>query len=150
MALFQDGFTLDAAEAVLGSDAIEAVQGLVDQSLLSVRETRFGARYRMLETVREFGLMRLAQAGEDSAARAAQRRWAAGYADAQIGMLTGRDQFAAIDALAAEETNLADELRGAIADEDRCSLVRLLAALGLFWTIRGDRGRLPRGAYSVR
>ena len=82
LALFQDGFTLDAAEAVLGGDAIEAVQGLVDQSLLSVRETRFGARYRMLETVREFGLMRLAQAGEDSAARAAQRRWAAGYADA--------------------------------------------------------------------
>ena len=142
LALFQDGFTLDAAEAVLGSDAIETVQGLVDQSLLSVRETRFGARYRMLETVREFGLMRLAQAGEDSAARAAQRQWAAGYADAQIGMLTGRDQFAAIDALAAEETNLADELRGAIADEDRCSLVRLLAALGLFWTIRGEHIRL--------
>jgi predicted ATPase/DNA-binding SARP family transcriptional activator len=142
LALFHDGFTLDAAEAVLGSDAIEAVQGLVDQSLLSVRETRFGARYRMLETVREFGLMRLAEAGEDSAARAAQRRWAAGYADAHIGMLTGRDQFAAIDALAAEETNLADELRGAIADEDRCSLVRLLAALGLFWTIRGEHIRL--------
>ncbi|MGB6575864.1 MAG: BTAD domain-containing putative transcriptional regulator, partial [Trebonia sp.] len=142
LALFQDGFTLDAAEAVLGSDAIETVQGLVDQSLLSVRETRFGARYRMLETVREFGLMRLAQAGEDSAARAAQRQWAAGYADAQIGMLTGRDQFAAIDALAAEETNLADELRGAIADQDRCSLVRLLAALGLFWTIRGEHIRL--------
>ena len=142
LALFQDGFTLDAAEAVLGSDAIETVQGLVDQSLLSVRETRFGARYRMLETVREFGLMRLAEAGEDSAARAAQRRWAAGYADAHIDMLTGRDQFAAIDALAAEETNLADELRGAIADEDRCSLVRLLAALGLFWTIRGEHIRL--------
>ena len=142
LALFQDGFTLDAAETVLGGDAIEAVQGLVDQSLLSVRETRFGARYRMLETVREFGLMRLAQAGEDSAARAAQRRWAAGYADEHTGMLTGRDQFAAIDALAAEETNLADELRGAIAGEDRCSLVRLLAALGLFWTIRGEHIRL--------
>jgi predicted ATPase/DNA-binding SARP family transcriptional activator len=142
LALFQDGFTLDAAEAVFGSDAIETVQGLVDQSLLSVRETRFGARYRMLETVREFGLMRLTEAGEDSAARAAQREWAAGYADAHAGPLAGGDQFAAIDALAAEETNLADELRGAIADGDRCSLVRLLAPLGLFWTIRGEHIRL--------
>ena len=46
LGVFAGGFTLDAAEAVLGSDAIETVQGLVDQSLLSVRETRFGARRR--------------------------------------------------------------------------------------------------------
>ncbi|HTU07826.1 MAG TPA: transcriptional regulator, partial [Trebonia sp.] len=142
LALFQDGFTLDGAEVVLGGDAIDTVQGLVDQSLLSVRETRFGARYRMLETVREFGLMRLAEAGEESAARAAQRQWATGYADAHNDWIAGHDQFAAIDALAAEETNLADELRAAIADGDRCSLVRLLAPLGLFWTIRGEHIRL--------
>ncbi len=66
LALFHDGFTLEAAEAVLGDDAVEAVQGLVDQSLLSVRETPAGGRYRMLETVREFG-----QA-------AARRRWRGG------------------------------------------------------------------------
>ncbi len=54
----------------------------------------------------------------------------------------GAGQFAAIDALSAEETNLADELRGAIADGDRGSLVQLLAALGLFWTMRGEHLRL--------
>ncbi len=142
LALFHDGFTLAAAEAVLGSEAIEEVQGLVDQSLLSVRETPAGGRYRMLETVREFGRMRLAEAGEDREARAAQRRWAAGYAHGHGERAAGRDQFAAIDALGAEETNLADELRGAIADGDRCSLVQLLSALGLFWTIRGEHVRL--------
>src|SRR5581483_5803357 len=52
LALFHDGFTLEAAQAVLSEDAEDAVQGLVDQSLLSVRETRAGLRYRMLETVR--------------------------------------------------------------------------------------------------
>jgi hypothetical protein len=46
-----------------------------------------------------------------------------------------------VDALAAEETNLADELREAIADGDHCSLARILAALGLFWTLRGDHSR---------
>ena len=42
LALFNDGFTLEAAEAVLGADAVDAVQGLVGQSLLSVRETAAG------------------------------------------------------------------------------------------------------------
>src|SRR6202034_4011729 len=51
---FHDGFTLEGAETVLGPSAFDAVRGLVDQSLLSVRETLAGVRYRMLETVREF------------------------------------------------------------------------------------------------
>jgi predicted ATPase len=142
LALFHDGFTLDAAEAVLGTSAFDAVRGLVDQSLLSVRETPAGIRYRMLETVREFGRMQLGQAGEDASARAAQRSWAVGYASAQQAGILGVGQFAAIDALSAEETNLADELRGAIADGDRAAIVRLLAALGLLWTMRGEHLRL--------
>ncbi|HEY0933128.1 MAG TPA: BTAD domain-containing putative transcriptional regulator, partial [Trebonia sp.] len=142
LALFHDGFTLEAAEAVLGPGAFDAVRGLVDQSLLSVRESPAGLRYRMLETVREFGRLQLASAGEDAAARAAQRRWAAGYASAYQAGIAGGGQFAAVDALAAEETNLADELRGALADGDRAALVQLLAALGLLWTMRGEHVRL--------
>jgi len=154
LALFRDGFTLEAAEAVLASDAVEdagglprpdfleAVQGLVDQSLLSVRETPAGGRYRMLETVREFGLLQLADAGEEPEARAAQRRWAVAYARVHGAQGVGREQFAAIDALGAEEINLADELRGAIADDDRRSLVQLLTGLGLFWTLRGEHVRV--------
>ncbi len=142
LALFHDGFTLEAAETVLGTRAFDAVRGLVDQSLLSVREATAGVRYRMLETVREFGRMRLALAGEEASARAVQRTWAVGYASAHQAGITGPGQFAAIDALSVEETNLADELRGAIADGDRDSLVRLLAALGLFWMMRGEHLRL--------
>jgi predicted ATPase/DNA-binding SARP family transcriptional activator len=142
LALFHDGFTLAAAETVLGDDSAEAVQGLVDQSLLSIGETPAGGRYRMLETVREFGRMRLADAGEEAEARAAQRRWAAAYARHHGARIASRDQFAAVDALAAEDVNLADELRGALADGDRGSLVQLLAALGLCWMVRGEHLRL--------
>jgi predicted ATPase/DNA-binding SARP family transcriptional activator len=142
LALFHDGFTLAAAEAVLGGNADDVVRGLVDQSLLNVGETSAGVRYRMLETVREFGWIQLVRAGEEAAARAAQRRWATAYASAHQGRVASADQFAAIDALAAEETNLADELRGAMADGDRGALVQLLAALGLFWSMRGDHVRL--------
>jgi predicted ATPase len=142
LALFHDGFTLEAVEAVLGPDAVDAVHGLVNQSLLSVRETPVGVRYRMLETVREFGRMRLGEAGEQAEARVAQRRWAAAYASARQTALMGAGQFAAMDALAAEETNLADELRGAVEDGDRDSFVQLLAVLGMFWTVRGEHIRL--------
>jgi predicted ATPase/DNA-binding SARP family transcriptional activator len=149
LALFHDGFTLDAAETVLGRGAFDAVRGLVDQSLLSVGETPAGVRYRMLETVREFGRMQLALAGQDTSARAAQRGWAVGYAVTQLAGINGPGQFAAVDALGAEETNLADELRGTIADGDRESLVRLLPALGLLWTMRGEHLRLIAVARAV-
>jgi predicted ATPase/DNA-binding SARP family transcriptional activator len=142
LALFNDGFTLEAAQAVLGADALPAVQGLVGQSLLSVREAGVGVRYRMLETVREFGRMQLVDAGEDREARRAIRRWAVGYSSEHGARLTSDDQFDAIDALGAEEINLADELRAAIADGDRGALVELLAALGMFWTLRGEHLRL--------
>ena len=119
LALFNDGFTLEAADAVLGDGALDAVQGLVDQSLLSVREAARGVRYRMLETVREFGRLQLGAAGDDGEARAARRAWATAYADRHRAGLSGRDQFATIDAIADEEVNLADELRDALADGDR-------------------------------
>lgn len=142
LALFHDGFTLDAAGAVLGDAALAAVQNLVDQSLLSVGETPAGVRYRMLETVREFGRIQLRAVGEEREARAAQRRWAIDYVAGHGPDLIGIGQFAAIDAIAAEESNLAEALRDAIADGDNPALVRLLAGLGVFWSIRGDHGRL--------
>jgi predicted ATPase/DNA-binding SARP family transcriptional activator len=142
LALFHDGFTLEAARSVLGAGAVETVQGLVDQSLLSIRETRAGLRYRMLETVREFGTMQLVDAGEDGDAREAQRGWAIAYAREHGRRLPGTEQLGAIDAMSAEEINLADELRGAISDGDVGALVQLLGALGMFWAIRGEHGRL--------
>ena len=139
---FNDGFTLQAADDVLGDGALDAVQALVDQSLLSVVDRPAGVRYRMLETVREFGRMQLIDAGEDAEANAARRAWAIGYASEHVVRLTGAEQFAAIDALGAEEVNLADELRDAIAAGDIDAAVQLLAPLGMFWTIRGEHVRL--------
>ncbi|EIV91027.1 putative ATPase [Frankia sp. QA3] len=149
LALFPDGFTLEAAEEVLavpapadGCDPVDTVQNLVDQSLLSVRESAGGVRYRMLETVREFGRLRLAEAGEQASARRAQRDWAVGHAARHGGELSTERQFAAIDAIAAEETNIADELRTALAGDDAETVARLVTVLELFWTIRGEHVRM--------
>jgi tetratricopeptide (TPR) repeat protein len=96
----------------------------------------------MLETVREFGRLQLQQAGEESEARAAVRRWAVSYARAHADALNSREQFAAIDAVSAEEVNLADELRLATAEGDAATVAQLLTALGMFWTIRGEHARM--------
>ncbi len=159
LAVFPDGFTLAAAEEVLaasadgsdpgggsdpvdGSDPMETVQNLVDQSLLSVRESAGGVRYRMLETVREFGRLRLAECGEQASARRARRDWAVGHAARHGAQLSTERQFTAIDAIAAEETNLADELRTALAGDDAETVARLVTVLELFWTIRGEHVRM--------
>jgi predicted ATPase/DNA-binding SARP family transcriptional activator len=59
LAVFVGGCTLEAAEQVVGAD-LDTLQSLVDKSLLH----QIGDRFLMLETIREFGLELLAQAGE--------------------------------------------------------------------------------------
>ena len=77
--LFRDGFTLDggrgACSAATPWTSVRRAGRPV--AARASRETRHGVRYRMLETVREFGRMQLADAGEDAARRGA----AAGLGD---------------------------------------------------------------------
>jgi len=140
--IFHDGFGSRAAEAMLGRDAIDLVEALVDQSLLSVVESEGVARYRMLETVREFATLRLAESGETAGALTAQSDWAVERADRLGVHLFGAEQVAAVDEISAEENNLADVLRRALVDDEPGVAVRLLATLGVFWAITGNH---PRG-----
>jgi predicted ATPase/DNA-binding SARP family transcriptional activator len=149
LSVFHDGFTLDAAERVLGPTALDAVHSLANHSLLSVVETPAGVRYRMLETVREFGRMQLVDAGEDAEARKGHHLWAVEYADRFTSTLMGPDQFAAVDAFRCEENNLADVLRQALGAPEPETVVRILAGLGFYWTILGDHARVWVLAESV-
>src|SRR5439155_850681 len=64
------GFTIEAAEAVAQVGAIsvtkvlDLLSGLVDKSLVLLETEALEARYRMLETIRQFARERLEQAGE--------------------------------------------------------------------------------------
>jgi len=70
LALFAGGFTLDAAEAVsaggkiAAADVLDLLSGLVDKSLVLLETEALEARYRMLETMRQFARERLEQAAE--------------------------------------------------------------------------------------
>lgn len=142
LSVFHDGFDLAGAEHVVGGEALVVVPALVEQSLLAVSETPTGVRYRMLETVREFGRMQLIDAGEDADARVRHRSWAVGVADREGRRLFSPDQVAAIAAIAPEENNLAEALRLALAEPDRDAAVALTATLGGFWMIRGQHPRV--------
>lgn len=142
LSLFHDGFSLDTAEWMLGPDAVAVLEDLVTQSLLSIVESGTHLRYRMLETVREFGRMQLADSGEKAAAGEAQRAWARTYADTQFRGLYGPDEIAAVGALRAETGNLTDVLRQALTAADRDTAVTILAALGSFWSMEGEHVRV--------
>ncbi len=149
LSVFHDGFTLAGADILLDSDALDDVHSLVDQSLLAVIDADGTVRYRMLETVREFGQMQLVGAGEDGAARAAQLAWARSYADDAAADLWTAGQVEAVRAVLAEENNLADCLREAMALPDPVTTAHLMAALGAFWTIKGDNARVIAVAAAV-
>jgi predicted ATPase len=146
MAVFHDGFTADAAGFMLGAGAPGCLERLVDQSLLTVVETvderATGVRYRMLETVREFGRARLADAGDEERARADQRRWAISYAEHEGGRIFSPEQYDAVDRLVAEENNLSDVLRQTLAEPDPAAAVAIFSGLGAYWSIRGDHPRV--------
>jgi len=142
LAVFPDGFSLEGAGEVLGDDALAAVESLAGQSLLTVRDDGEVLRYRMLETVREFGRRQLADAGEEPAAREALRTWATGLCADALGGLHGPDQVAVVTRVATEDATLTDVLRQALDAGDAAVTMVVLAALGEAWTIRGEHLRV--------
>jgi predicted ATPase/class 3 adenylate cyclase/DNA-binding CsgD family transcriptional regulator len=71
LSVFAGGFTLEAAESVCGTDPLDAysvlptLSSLVDKSLVLVDEDGSAARYRTLETIKQYGAERLTSSGEE-------------------------------------------------------------------------------------
>ena len=69
LSVFAGGFTIEAAEAVVAGDGVDdwevldGILALVDKSLVVADESADGSRYRLLETMRQFGQANLADAG---------------------------------------------------------------------------------------
>jgi predicted ATPase len=133
LSVFRGGSTLEAAEDVSGAD-LDTLQSLVDKSL--VRHTN--ERFWMLETIREYAIERLAESGS---ARELRLRHIAHYLGYAESAWEGDEAHAyephAYERIAAEHDNLRLALEGAwdLGEDD--ILLRLAAALAMFWFRRG-------------
>jgi predicted ATPase/DNA-binding CsgD family transcriptional regulator len=139
VSVFPGPFTLEAAEAVAGPGAGEMVLRLVDCSLLvPPREGPDGRwRYAMLQTLRAYGAGLLARAGEQDAAEIALAGYAGQVAgQAAAGLHTVEGEAAAARWLDAEDATMAQVLAWGV-DHDADLALRLVPALGWWWTLRG-------------
>jgi predicted ATPase/DNA-binding SARP family transcriptional activator len=140
LAVFSGGATAEAAEAVCGDpDAFDLLTALTDKSLLVVVEDTGEPRYRMLETIKAYGLERLDEAGEREQVRQAHADWFARLAETADPHLRRAEQLEWLALLAADHDNLTSAVRGAIAAGDAAACVRLVVAAGWYWLLGGHR-----------
>jgi len=131
--------SLNAAEAVAGTDAGPAVLHLVDCSLLVPPAVGPDgrSRYWMLETLRGYGLRQLRQACEEHQAAAALAAHALSTAEQAVAQLARRDQeLSAARWLDAEDATVHQALAWAL-DHDPPGALRLALALAPWWLMRG-------------
>jgi predicted ATPase/DNA-binding SARP family transcriptional activator len=142
LAVFAGSFGLEAAEDVCAesplerSEAIALLGRLVDKSLVQVEKGSGEHRYHLLETVRQYAVEQLGQAGERGAFERRHRDWYVELAESDptpAGDLPASERLRRLDL---ERDNLRAALASALADEPQIGL-RLAVALWRFWLMRG-------------
>jgi predicted ATPase/Tfp pilus assembly protein PilF len=144
LSIFVGGFTLEAAEAVTAggavraSDVLDVLSALVRKSLVFIDDVGGQARYRMLETIRQYGLEKLEKPEERTALRAAHRRWCVELAARADPMHMTNDGPAWHDRLEVELPNLRAAFQSAFDDPEGVEdALRLCSGLGMFLWMRG-------------
>jgi predicted ATPase len=136
LAVFPAPISLDAAEHLSPGTALDLLTALADKSLLQVvRAPR--PYFRMLETIREFAVERLAERGGVTAARDEHAAYFRDFAESAEPHLRGPDQVGWVRRLTVERDNLVAALHHAADVGDADTAVRLGASLGMFGWILG-------------
>jgi predicted ATPase/DNA-binding CsgD family transcriptional regulator len=150
VSVFVGGFSLDGAETVVSGErqvsvtqpqadqVFECLASLVDKSLLRAEtQPDGGARFGMLETIREFGLEQLAASGESEAVHQAHAAWCVELAEQTEPELHGPAQHQWWRLLETEHDNLRAALAWLEQINDVEASLRLAAALASFWWFGG-------------
>ena len=120
-------------------DADDALAALVDKSLLRRDDAPDGtARFRMLETIREYAEEQLAARPEDAGRfRRAHAEHYVSRAEAAAAHVFGADQKAVLDAAERDHANVRAALAWATAHGEAVTAMRLVAASWRMWQMRG-------------
>ncbi|WP_327151779.1 protein kinase domain-containing protein [Nocardia sp. NBC_01329] len=148
LSVFAGSCELDAAEGVCVVDpgphsVLDVLSSLVDKSILIREESGTVVRFRMLETLRDYGRQALRAAGRAGELRRRHHEWYERLcADAAVGWI-GEEQAAWIARLAREQPNLRDALEYCLTEDTETAAdagVRTAAGLYEFWNFRGLYG----------
>ena len=148
LSVFAGGFTLNGAEAVCAGEVLaleevlEFLSQLVDKSLVMVEEREGEVRYRLLETVRQYGMEKLEGSGEAEMVLERHARYFLALAEEAESELMGTHQEAWLGRLEAEHDNLRAVLARALENGEADLGLRVAGVLGGFWLVRG---RLSEG-----
>jgi predicted ATPase len=138
LSVFAGDFTLEAAEAVVADDDVDSldvldlIADLVAKSMIQVDEGGESDRYRLLETMRDYGLERLADSGDVDRF---QQRHAAYYlalVETAAGHFVGRDDTLWLRRTDEEYPNIRTALVFT-RERDPSAFVRMVFALHRFW-----------------
>jgi len=141
VSVFAGSFDLDAAEAVCAvgrvatGEIVDLIDALVAKSIL-LREGRGPARYRLLDTIREFGLTKLRGRGNERRLRRRHRSWYGALAARQEAFGPGRAAW--IAALDADHENLRAALRFCLSEPGEAAVgTRIACDLWRYWETHG-------------
>ena len=143
LGVFVNGVMLPQIEEVccpgdeLGRDLLDVLSALVEHSLVRQSEVDGEPRFRMLVTIRDYALERLAEGDERDLIRTRHSRAYLGLAEQARPHVQGTDQKRWLDLLELEHDNLRAGLWWSIESgraEDAC---RFVFALWRFWQVRG-------------
>ncbi len=138
LSVFAGGFTLEAVHGICSPDSDrldveDTLVALVERSLVVAERTPHEPRYRLLETLRQFGEARLAEDEIDSV----RRRHALWYATFAEQAYAGLGTANGIDWNRRQRAEI-DNLRTVVHGIDRDSATRVVAAMGTLWWVRLD------------
>jgi predicted ATPase/DNA-binding SARP family transcriptional activator len=145
LATLAGGADEDAVVGVCADDDLPATDvpyllaSLVEKSLLTVVDGVAGRpRYRMLETVRAYGLAELADTGENDRIGPAFIRYFTEFVERVEPTLRTREQLTGLPLLGAEHDNVAAAIDRAVAAGDAHSAARMVCAMGCYWMLTGN------------
>jgi len=143
LSVFAGGFTLEAAEGVCSEESLaprallDRLARLVDRSLVKVEREGDNARYRMLETIREYASEKLDGSSEAEQVRRRHRDFFIAFAEQAEPKLKSAKQFEWLDRLEVEHDNVRAAWECAIESDAELAL-KLASALLDFWLMRGN------------
>lgn len=142
LGVFSAGFTLDAVDAVSAGRpwaerTVDALEALVDNSLLAQSESDGEAVFTMLVVVREYAVERLREAGDERQMRDAHAAYFLGLARRLSPLLGGADQRGATRRLDLERGNLRTAVRHLIASGNADDATEIAWRLYIYWWLRG-------------